>query len=71
MQGRLIKLFTLNCNAVKRRVLKDSRLQFKVINMLEMANDCIKKDPIAAALYYDELSAVVSTGDLDSRIVVG
>ena len=35
-----------------------------------MANACIKKDPEAAALYYDELSSVVATGNLDSRVVV-
>ena len=42
----------------------------KVTSLLEMANTCIKKDPEAAALYYDELSSVVGTGNLDSRVVV-
>jgi len=41
----------------------------EVTSLLEMANTCIKKDPEAAALYYDELSSVVGTGNLDSRVV--
>ena len=35
-----------------------------------MAKTCICKDPEAAALFYDELSSIVATGDLDKRIVV-
>ena len=42
----------------------------KVISLLEMTNSCIQRDPEAAAFYYDELSFVVASGNLDNRIVV-
>ncbi|XP_077863629.1 Fanconi anemia group D2 protein-like, partial [Saccoglossus kowalevskii] len=40
----------------------------QVISLLELVRNSSSKSPEAAALFFDELSAVISGGDLDSRI---